>query len=126
MSKVSRKPRSGKVGKPHPDFPLFIHGTGYKRWAKKIRGTLHYFGPVEPDPKGEKALERWLAEKDDLLAGRTPRPKVEGFGPGFKKPSRKVLRLHRAARGPRMTQTIRHARRHDVELVVVIARAVGH
>ena len=34
-----------------------------------------YFGPWR-DPKA--ALEKWLAEKDDLLAGRTPRPKTDG------------------------------------------------
>ena len=74
MTKVTRKPASGK---PHPDFPLFPHATG--RWAKKIRGMFHYFGKVANDPKGEKALDQWLEQKDDLLAGRTPRVKADGF-----------------------------------------------
>jgi integrase len=66
-----------RPGKPHPDFPLFPHATG--RWAKKIRGRFCFFGKVADDPKGGTALALWLERKDDLLAGRTPRPKVEGF-----------------------------------------------
>jgi integrase len=68
-SSVVRKPP-----KPHKDFPLFAHAAGV--WAKKVRQRLHYFGPWA-DPEG--ALSRWLEQKDDLLAGRTPRPKTEGF-----------------------------------------------
>src|SRR4029077_20451485 len=67
----------GPVRKPRPDFPLFPHATG--RWAKKVRGKLHYFGKTAVDPKGEAALDKWLDEKDDLLAGRTPRTKSEGL-----------------------------------------------
>ncbi|MBM4128198.1 MAG: integrase [Nitrospira sp.] len=63
--------------KPHPDFPLSIHkGTGY--WCKKVRGKVHYFGKVADDPNGTAALEEWLRIKDDLLAGRAPRPNTEG------------------------------------------------
>ncbi len=62
--------------KPRPDFPLTPHPTG--RWCKKVKGKLHYFGHIEKDAKGEAALELWLDQKDDLLAGRKPR--VSGSG----------------------------------------------
>jgi integrase len=56
-----------KPDKPRDDFPLYAHGSG--RWAKKIRQKLHYFGPWS-DPQA--ALEKWLREKDYLLAGKKP------------------------------------------------------
>jgi len=59
------------VRKPRPDFPLFPHASG--RWAKKIHGKFRYFGPMAADSLGEAALQRWLDEKDDLLARREPR-----------------------------------------------------
>ena len=64
---------TAKPAKPHPDFPLTAHPT--RRWCKKVNGELHYFGRWE-DPAG--ALAEWLRVKDDLLAGRKARPKVEG------------------------------------------------
>jgi hypothetical protein len=56
-----------KPDKPWPTFPLYAHKSG--RWAKKIRGTTHYFGPWR-DPDG--CLRRYLEDKDDLEAGRRP------------------------------------------------------
>src|ERR1700757_667681 len=58
-----------KPSKPYPEFPLTAHPAGY--WCKKIRGKLHYFGPWD-DPDG--ALAKYVAQRDDLHAGRTPRP----------------------------------------------------
>lgn len=60
-----------KVRKPRPDFPLFVHQAG--QWCKKVKGRLHYFGSTTADPRGEAALAKWLDQRDDLLAGRTPR-----------------------------------------------------
>ena len=57
-----------KPKKPHPDFPLFPHPNG--QWCKKVHGKQHFFG-VWADP--DAALNRWLQDKDDILAGRVRR-----------------------------------------------------
>ncbi|MCI0460799.1 MAG: site-specific integrase [Gemmataceae bacterium] len=63
-----------KPSKPYPEFPLTAHPAGY--WCKKIRGKLHYFGRWD-DPDG--ALAKYLEQKDDLHAGRKPRPDPEAL-----------------------------------------------
>ncbi len=77
MVKTTTNKATSKVGKPRPDFPLFPHATN--RWAKKFRGKLEYFGSVTADPEGKAALDKWLNQKDALLAGRRPRVSREGF-----------------------------------------------
>ncbi len=52
--------------KQYCDFPLYLHRTG--QWTKKIRGRTIYFGA---DADG--ALRKYLEQRDDLQAGRTPR-----------------------------------------------------
>jgi integrase len=66
-AKAPRKPAS--YPKPRPDFPLTPHVRA-RQWCKKVRRKIHYFGRLD-DP--DAALAKWLDEKDDLLAGRTPR-----------------------------------------------------
>ena len=48
------------------DLPLFLHQTG--QWAKKVRGKTFYFGK-----ELDAALTNRAEERDDLLAGCTPR-----------------------------------------------------
>lgn len=72
------KPKS-KPDKPRPDSPVFCHkACGW--WVKMVRGKLHCFTKKADDPKGEAVLLQWLDQKDDLLAGRTPRATGSALG----------------------------------------------
>jgi integrase len=72
---------NGKAPKPYQDFPLTPHKNG--QWCKRIKGTLHYFGPWGkrvngkperlPDDGWKAALDEYERIREDLYAGRTPR-----------------------------------------------------
>ena len=47
-----------KPHKPQPDWLLYAHVSG--KWAKKTRGTVHYFGNWE---EAQKALKEYVAVK---------------------------------------------------------------
>ena len=51
-------------------FPLFLHARGL--WAKKIRGRTRYFGRDK-----DAALAEYVRTREDLEAGRVPRPKSD-------------------------------------------------
>ena len=65
---AKRKPTT----KPYKDFPLRLHATG--QWIKKIRQRTIYFGT-----DADAALKKYLEQRDDLQAGRTPRVQGDGL-----------------------------------------------
>ena len=94
-AKVSRlKPDWRRSWGLSPDFPLFPLGDPDQperlRWCKKVRKKLEYFGKVETDPKGQRAIEEWLRVKDALIAGR-PRPSSDSDGVTLKELCNKFL-----------------------------------
>ena len=105
------------IRKPRPDFPLFPHQRGY--WCKKVCGQLRYFGKTVDDPKGKAALELWLNQKDDLLAGRTPR--INGDGLVVRDLCNRFLSVKEAAIA---TQEI--TRRHFEDLYTSCELLVSH
>lgn len=66
-----------KPKKPNPTFPLTAHPNG--QWCKKLRiettgrSKVFFFG-VWADPAAAK--DKYLAEKDDLQAGRVPKSRL--------------------------------------------------
>lgn len=93
-SKPARKPRTKS------DFPLSRHPKGF--WCKNIKQPdgkwkMFYFGKIDSDPEGTDALEGWLRTREDLQAGRRPRPK-DDTRPTIKLVTNSFLNAKRMAR----------------------------
>lgn len=110
-----QKPRE-KPDKPRPDFPLYPHGN--RQWAKKVRGKRHFFGTWD-DP--DAALQKWLDEKDDLLAGRTPRTKANELTVKELADRFLTAKLHRVRSG----ELSRYSYRDYVEILQRMADVFG-
>jgi len=67
MPDSTRQTSRRKSPRKKPVFPLWLHSTG--QWCKKVKGRFYYFGTDR-----DVALAEYLRVKDDLAAGRTPKP----------------------------------------------------
>ena len=70
MSMTSNSTTSERPAKPYDEFPLYAHCSG--RWAQE---NLRPDSLLRAVGDWQGALSRYLAQKDDLEAGR--RPKAE-------------------------------------------------
>ena len=80
MSQHTRKSADDKVDrpkKPRPDFPCFPmrRAAGPRRLGASSVTSARW----PTTPRARAALDLWLEQKDDLLAGRTPRVSREGL-----------------------------------------------
>ena len=73
--KSRKRPAAAAAEKPYAGFPLTPH-RGSGQWCKKVRGKLYYFGPLGD---WRRALEEYQRVRDDLQAGRAPRPATDGL-----------------------------------------------
>jgi hypothetical protein len=78
-SQVYRPAPQEQSRQPYPDFPLYPHAGG--RWAKRIRGEMHYFGWKRGNlaRPWQDALQKYQQQWDDRHAGRTPRVQGDGL-----------------------------------------------
>lgn len=85
-----------KPQKPRPDFPLFAHASGV--WAKKIKGSLKYFGPWDKPSEAEARYLEFIATGEEKTPGKS-----KGNGPklpkGFPLTLRKDGRFCKQIRG---------------------------
>lgn len=66
-----------KPNKPREDFPLFAHATG--KWAKKIKGRLHYFGKWADPDAAEREYESFIGKQGKKVDGFTVKDACNSF-----------------------------------------------